>query len=123
MTLSGNILNNDLSKINNCAYQWKTSFNSDPSKQAQEVIFSRKIKKTSHPDLIFNNSKVIQSPYRKHFGMFLDDKLNFGEHLKYIANKFNKSIGFLDRLQNSLPRRHKLLFTNLSLDFILTMET
>ena len=37
--------------------------------------------------------------------MFLDDKLNFGEHLKYIANKVNKSIGLLRKLQNLLPRR------------------
>ena len=81
------------------------SFNPDPSKQAQEVIFSRKIKKPSHPDLIFNNNKVIQTPYQKHLGMFLDDKLNFGEHLKYIANKVNKSIGLLRKLQNLLPRR------------------
>ena len=32
-------LNNDLSKISNLAYQWKMSFNPDPLKQAQEVIF------------------------------------------------------------------------------------
>ena len=89
MTSSANILNNDLLKINNWAYQWKMSFNSDPSKQAQEVIFSHKIKKPSHPDLIFNNKKVIQTPCQKHLGIFLDDKLNFGEHLKHIANKVN----------------------------------
>ena len=35
-------LNEDLDKINNWAYQWKMSFNPDPSKKAQEVIFSRK---------------------------------------------------------------------------------
>ena len=80
------------------------SFNPDPSKQAQEVIFSRKIKKPSHPDLIFNNNKVIQTPYQKHLGMFLGDKLNFGEHLKCIANKVNKSIGLLRKLQKLLPR-------------------
>ena len=38
MTSSAYILNNDLLKINNCAYQWKMSFNAEPSKQAQEVI-------------------------------------------------------------------------------------
>ena len=32
--------NEDLDKINNWAYQWKTSFSPDPSKKAQEVIFS-----------------------------------------------------------------------------------
>ena len=93
MTSSANILNNDLLKINNWVHQWKTSFISDPFKQAQEVNFSRKIKKPSHPNLIFDNNKVIQTPYQKHFGMLLDDKLNFVEHFKYIANKVNKSIG------------------------------
>ena len=37
MTSSGNILNNDLLKINNWAYQRKISFNPNPSKEAQEV--------------------------------------------------------------------------------------
>ena len=40
---SANHLNNDLSKISNWAFQWKMSFNPDPSKQAQEFIFSCKI--------------------------------------------------------------------------------
>ena len=55
--------------------------------------------------------------------MFLDDKLNFGEHLKYIANKNNKSIGPLRKLKKLLPRRSLLLFANLLLDFTSTMET
>ena len=45
--------------------------------------------------------------------MFLDDKLNFGEHLMNIANEVcniaNKSIGLLRKLQKLLPRRS--LFT------------
>ena len=51
------------------------SFNPNPSKQAQ-VIFSHKIKKQSHPVLIFNNNQVMQIPYQKHLGLFLDKKLN-----------------------------------------------
>ena len=35
---------NDLKKISGWAFQWKISFNPDPSKQTQEVIFSRKSK-------------------------------------------------------------------------------
>ena len=35
-------LTNDLRKINEWAFKWKMSFNPDPSKQAQEVIFSKK---------------------------------------------------------------------------------
>ena len=95
---SANELNNELLKIRSLAYQWKMNFNPDPSKQAQEVIFFRKIKKSNHPELIFN-IPVNQTSYQKHLGMFLDNKLNFGEHLKYIANEVNKSIGLLRKLQ------------------------
>ena len=41
-------LNNDLHKVSLWAYKWKMSFNPDPSKQAQEVIFSPKIKYITH---------------------------------------------------------------------------
>ena len=105
MNLSVNALNNDLLKINDWAYQWKMSFNPDSSKQAQEVIFSCKIKKPGHSVLIFNNNQAIQTPYQKHFGLILYEKLNFGEHLRYIANKVNTSIGLLRKLQKYLPRR------------------
>ena len=49
-------LNNDLRRISNWAFQWKMSFNPDPSKQAQEVIFSHKLQKISHPSVYFNNN-------------------------------------------------------------------
>ena len=35
-------LNEDLSKISQWGYKWKMLFNPDASKQAQEVVFSRK---------------------------------------------------------------------------------
>ena len=45
-------LNKDLKKINDWAFQWKMTFNPDRSKQAQEIIFSRKLKKATHPPLL-----------------------------------------------------------------------
>ena len=36
-------LDNDLKKIRKWAFQWKMNFNTDPTKQAQELIFSRKV--------------------------------------------------------------------------------
>ena len=57
------------------------SFKPDPLKQAQEVIFSRKITKINHPTLIFKDNLVHQVALQKHLGMFLDCKLNFEEHL------------------------------------------
>ena len=95
---SANELNNDLYQINKWAFQWKMSFNPDPSKQAQEIIFSRKTKKICHPSLRFNNSIVSQSLYQKHLGIFLDARLTFEEHMKVITTKVNKTIGLLRKL-------------------------
>ena len=38
--------------------QWKMSFNLDPSKHAQKVVFSCKSKRLTHPPLVFNNINV-----------------------------------------------------------------
>ena len=97
-------LNNDLKKIGEWAFQWKMNFNPDPTKQAQELIFSRKVQMTNHPPLFFNENVVPQTSLQKHLGMFLDSKLNFSEHLKTIFQKTNKAIGLLRKLQTLLPR-------------------
>ena len=108
--------NSNLSKISKWEFPWKMSLNSDPSKQAQELIFSSKLQKICHPSIHFNNKSVKQVPSRKHLDMNLDTKLNFQEHLKNILNKVNKIIGLLRKLQNILA--HGPLQNRLS-DFIL----
>ena len=80
------------------------SLNPNLSKQAQEIIFSRKTTKNSHPLLRFNNSIVSQSPYQKHLGIFLDAQLTFEEHLKVTTTKVNRTIEMMRKLQNVLPR-------------------
>ena len=99
-----NDLNNDLTKITKWAFQWKMNFNPDISKQAHEVIFSRKRFVSSHPPLTFNNIPVAQTNSQKHLGMQLDKKLNFKAHLKKVESKVNNTIGILCKLQNVLPR-------------------
>ena len=98
------------------------SFNPDPSKRTPEVIFCRQIKKLSHPVLTFNNNRVIQTPYQKHLCLILDEKLNFGEDLIYIANRVNTSTGLLHKLKKYLPRGSLVLYTNSLLDLIMIME-
>ena len=104
ITLSAKNLNDDLKKINKWAFQWKMSFNPDPNKQAQEVIFSRKLNKPNHPSLNFDNTVVIQSTNHKHLGMILDTKLDFLRHLKDKLTKISKTIGLLRKLQKILNR-------------------
>ena len=58
------------------AYQWKMSFNPDPAKQAEQVIFSTKVFKVEHPAIYFCGSV----PHHKQTGLILDETLNFAEH-------------------------------------------
>ena len=85
--------------------QWIITFNTDRSKQAQEIIFSRKLKKAAHPPLLFNNNNVSQVNSQTHLEVILDIKLTFEEHLKNVFNKTNKTIGLLRKLSNLLPRQ------------------
>ena len=54
-------LNNDLVKIRARAFDWKMSFNSDPAKQAKDVIFSKKKKKFLVLILFLTNSKLFDT--------------------------------------------------------------
>ena len=65
---TANDLNSDLMKISDCDFQWKIRFTPDHKKQAQEIIFSRKINKTDHPPLCFNENLVKSSSTHKHLG-------------------------------------------------------
>ena len=51
-----------------------------------------------------NNNTVTQSVTKKHFGMLLDTKLDFQEHLISLLKKVNKPIGLLRKIHNNLPR-------------------
>ena len=97
---SANKLNNDLTKISTWAFQWKMNFNPDPTKQAQEVIFSRKLQNTNHPSLNCNHN----TESHKYHGMVLDSRLDFKEHMEIIFKKNSKTIGLLRKLQNLLPK-------------------
>ena len=99
MNTSTTNLNNDLNKIKNWAIQSTMNFNPDPSKQAQEVIFSRKFQNTNYDQVYFNHSPGEQVPFQKHVGMYLDTKLNFQEYLNNILSKVSKTIGLLQKLQ------------------------
>ena len=104
ITDPANLLNSDLSKISEWALQWKMSFNPDPIKQAQEIIFSRKTSKRNHRGPMFNNNIVNLTTNHKHLGMIFDSKLNFDKHLKSALKKVSKTVGLLRKFQGILPR-------------------
>ena len=86
-------------------FQWKTTFNPDRSKQAQEIIVSQKLKKATHSPLLFNNNNVPQINYQKHLGVILYVKLTFEQHLNNGFNKTDKTVGLLQKLSSLLPRQ------------------
>ena len=89
---SAKIINDDLNKISEWAYKWKMLFNPDITKQAQEVIFSRKNIKNDHPIVYFNEAPVAHTACQKHLSMHLDEKLNFNIHINEKIAKTNKGI-------------------------------
>ena len=85
------------------AVQWKMNLNPDPSKHAQELLFSRKISSKPYPSLYFNDNPVHQVQFQKHLGLFLDQKLSFDEHSQCILIKAHKIIGMIRKLQSIIP--------------------
>ena len=76
-------LNYDLNRVREWALQWKMSFNPEPSKHAQEVIFTQSFRKAITPHYI-----LMTVPWKtcrqKHLGMFLDFMLGIQEHWKSL---------------------------------------
>ena len=79
------------------------TFNPDLSIQAQEVTFSRKTAKVSHPSITFNTVPVARTTCQKHLGLYLNEKLTFYNHINAKISKANKGIGVIKRLSNTLP--------------------
>ena len=94
VNISSSEFKSDLAEISEWA-KWKISFNPEPSKPTQEVIFSRKFKKFRHPSITFKNNPLSFCPAQKHLGLILDSKLTFNEHINHILSKVNKSIELL----------------------------
>ena len=90
------------------AYHWKMSFNPDINKQATEVYFSQRRKKSLPSPIIFNNNSVLTSPCQKHLSLVLDRKLSFNEHSNQKISKCNRITRLMKRLFLILSRNQLL---------------
>ena len=102
--MSADQLDQDMKKISNRAYIWKMIFDPDLSKQAQNVIFSRKTFKINQPITTFNTIPVARTPYQKHLDLYPDEKLIFNHHINVKLSKAQKGIGIIKGLSHILPR-------------------
>ena len=98
-------LEKDLETITNWAHQWKMIFNPDLTKQAVEVIFSVKINKPVHPELVFNDIPVSREDHTKHLGVYLDNRLNFSKHIREAINNALKGLSLLKYLSKYVSRK------------------
>ena len=105
---SATILNNDLLLISKWAFNWKMLFNSDRTKPAQEVIFSKNKKTQTHPIISLNNIQVEKVPYQKNLDILVNENLNFKQHVDSAILKMNKGISNMKRSRHSLPRKSLL---------------
>ena len=96
--------NHDLTRISEWAYEWKMSFNRNPSKQAQEVLFFNKVTKTNHPNIIFNGNTVQKSANQKYLGLLLDEKLTFNDRITSKLTTLIKLTNILRILYHYMPR-------------------
>ena len=102
--MSADQLDKDL-KNSDWAYKCKMIFNLDLSNQAQEVIFFRKTNKISYPTTAFNTVPVARTSCQKHLGLYLDEKLNFSQHINIKISKANKGTRIIKKLSHILPRK------------------
>ena len=98
-------LNHDLNLIKCWAYDWRVSFNPDPTKQAVEMTFSKKKIPADHPPLFFNDAPVMKVDEHKHKGVVLDSRLTFSSHIQSAINKARRGTGMLRFLHKYLPRQ------------------
>ena len=100
-------LQHDLNWITEWAHQWKMSFNPDPTKQAEEILFSQKTNSPDHPPINFNNIEVKRVSDHKHLGLNLDPKLSFVRHISDKIGIARKGIGIIKHLASYLPLKSR----------------
>ena len=87
-------LNDELLKISRWSYQCKI-INLDASKQAQEIVFSRKVNASNYASVYFNNVPVIKDNIQKRLGLFLDSRLSFFDYINEKIKKATKGVNVI----------------------------
>ena len=97
-------LKDDLNRLHEWSVKWKMLFNPEPSKPAEEVIFTNP-NTTSYQTVSYSGVDVMPVHYHKHLGFVLDSKMNYIKHIDGKIGKANQGIGLIKRLYNYLPRK------------------
>ena len=97
------------------------NFNPDPTKQAVQVVFTRKSKQIDHPKIYFNDIEVKTVNDHKHLGLILDSNLSFISHINEKISKAHIGLGIIKSLSRFLSVKTLdlifKLYIRLHLDF------
>jgi len=96
---SADILNNDLTSLQNWADQWLVSFSAPKTK-----LMTCSFKKTKHPDIVFNNLVLPETKTHKHLGLTLNNNLTWSDHINNILKSVSPIVDVLKKLKYSLDR-------------------
>ena len=94
-------INTKLSLVNNWLLANKLHLNMGKTKY---MILNIKDKP---PDLnlVIGNSHIGRTNVQKFLGIYIDDKISFGEHAKKISTKLSRGVGLLRKMKQIVPRR------------------
>ena len=95
-------------------------FNSDASKQTQNIIFSRKARATKYGTIYSNNVPVIREKIHKYLALFLNPKLNFLDHINKKNKKGTKGVDVIRKMNLILTCSFLLKYINHLPDLIST---
>ena len=100
-----NLANAELCKISDWLNANKSSVNYDKTNYIifQPDKYKENLINDNNYSIIFNNHVIQRIFCTKYLGVFIDDKLSWKEHIKFLTNKINSVIGVLYRNCSLLP--------------------
>ena len=107
---SAELINSELKCLDRCLKSNQISINADKTKY---MLFSYN-KNVDFPDISVGNNTINETSVTKFWGIHLDKKLNFVNHITEMSMKVAKSIGLSYKLNRFLPETIlKTLYTSL----------
>ena len=102
--------NNELNKLDHWFQANCLSVNL--SKCNYIVFCSPKLKYSFSIKIKINNTEIEQVHFVKFLGVYIDEHLNWSQHIQTITSKISKNNGVLNKLRNRLPSNVMLLLYN-----------
>ena len=95
----------ELSKLNDWTQANKLTIHSGKTKL---LVVSTKISTQHNASIRFIDKEISRSNCCKYLGVYLDSKLTFNDHIKYINGKISRLTGILYKIRDNLPMKTRL---------------